>query len=131
MREARASLSLSSCTRTVRWVGFWHVDAAQITGQTGWSWQGWGLRGGSQPGRGAGSGPPPGPEGQAHWTDPVGAPALPSCLSNFPAISWGPGGSRGLRCPVLPILGAPDPLGSPGEGPFGTAPGSAWRLARG
>ena len=76
-------------------------------------------------------GAPPGPEGQAHWTDPVGAPALPSCLSNFPAISWGPGGSRGLRCPVLPILGAPDPLGSLGEGPFGTAPGSVRRLARG
>lgn len=130
MREARASLSLPSCTRTVWWVGFWHVDAAQIAGQTAWSWQGWGPRDGGQPGRGAGSGVPR-PEGRAHWTDPVGAPALPACLSNFPAISWGPGGSRGLRCPVLPILGAPDPLGSPGEGPVGTAPVSARRLACG
>lgn len=32
MREARASLSLSYCTQTARWVGFWHVDAAQMAG---------------------------------------------------------------------------------------------------
>lgn len=33
---------------------------------------------------------------------------------------------------MLPILGAPDPMGSPGEGPVGTAPGSArggWSVA--
>ena len=73
---SKGLLPLSSCTRAMRRAGFCHVEAAQIAGQTGWSWWGQGPRGGSQPGRGAGLGPP-GPEGQAPQTDPAGGLAFP------------------------------------------------------
>lgn len=74
---------------------------------------------------------PPGPEGQAPQTDPVRGLAFPPVYPT-PRRRAGDPSSRGLRCPVIPILGAPDPMGSPGEGPVGTAPGSArggWSVA--
>ena len=120
-------VSLSSCTLTVQWLGFWHMDLSQVAGQPGRGRRGCGWQGPSQPARGAGSGPgPPAPRGQAHWTDPAGVPGLPSSLSDFLGMSWGPEGSRSPRC-HLPPAPCPrermTPEESPCEGPIGAAPG--------